>query len=241
MPPIGFSTGALFKDALSDGVTAALQMHLEVIELSALRFRELASLVEFVHAADLTAFHYVSLHAPTDYTAEQEPAVASALLTLANQFHWPVVVHPDCIVNQEVWKPFGQWLCIENMDKRKKAGRTLEELQSVFGAFPDARLCFDIAHARQVDSSMTEAYRILRELSNRICQIHMSEVTSSSKHDRISESAVAAFREVADQLPLNAPVILETPVTPEQALGEIAQAARIFAPAAPTFVAVVPA
>ena len=47
---------------------------------------------------------------------------------------------------------------------------------------------------------MTEAYRILRVFGERISQIHVSEVTSSSKHDRISGTALESFREVASLL-----------------------------------------
>ena len=228
MPSIGFSTGALFKEALAEGVAAAEQMNLDVIELSALRFRELTSLVDFVATHNLAHFTYVSVHAPTDYAPEQEGDIAAALLSIASQWHWPVVVHPDCLSNLDLWKPFGALLCIENMDKRKPAGRTVEELSAVFEQFQEARLCFDVAHARQIDSSMTEAYRILREFSGRICQVHLSEVTSSSKHERMSDAAVEAYREVAAQLPAGAPVILETPVRPDEARGEIEQANRVF-------------
>jgi hypothetical protein len=228
MPTIGFSTGALFKDALARGIDFSRELNLEAIELSALRFRELVPLVDFVKGHDLTAFHYVSLHAPSDFTAEQEASVADALLPIALKHGWYVVLHPDCIHNERLWRPFGQWLCIENMDKRKPAGRTVEELEQVFGRFPAASLCFDIAHARQVDTSMTEAYRILRTFRSRICQLHMSEVASSSVHDRISNAAVESFREVLNYLPTDVPVILESPVTPETARAEIHQASRVF-------------
>jgi hypothetical protein len=232
MPPIGFSTGALFKDALSAGVEAAQRLELEAIELSALRFRELAALVAFVRDHDLTRFRYVSLHAPTDFRPEQEAVVADTFLRLVRQYHWYVVVHPDCIHDASQWRPFEQWLCIENMDKRKPIGRSVEELKKIFDQFPAARLCFDIAHARQVDTSMTEAYRILREYRNRICHLHISEVTSSSKHDRISNAAVKSFREVLNQLPTDVPVIVESPVTLDTARAEMRQVARVFAPAA---------
>jgi hypothetical protein len=234
MPTIGFSTGALFKDALARGIDFSRELNLKAIELSALRFRELDPLVDFVKGHDLTAFQYVSLHAPSDFTAQQEAGVATALLAIAVQHRWYVVLHPDCIYDESLWRPFGQWLCIENMDKRKPAGRTVEELEHVFAQFPAASLCFDIAHARQVDTSMTEAYRILRTFRNRICQLHMSEVASSSRHDRISNAAVESFREVLNYLPTNVPVILESPVTPETARAEIHQASRVFqsAPAA---------
>jgi endonuclease IV len=116
------------------------------------------------------------------------------------------------------------------MDKRKAIGRTVEELSDLYQRFPAAGLCFDIAHAHQVDTSMTEAYRILRAFKARIRQLHISEVTSSSKHDRISESALRSFQTVADQLPKDVPVILESPVSPFEAVSELRQASRLFEP-----------
>jgi hypothetical protein len=228
MPDIGFSTGALFKDRLADGVDLLRQLKLVAIELSALRLRELPGLIAFVRDNDLSYFKYVSLHAPTDFTPEQERAVASALLAVALKTRWRVVVHPDCISDVDAWKPFGDLLCIENMDKRKCIGRTASELDQVFSVLPLARLCFDIAHARQVDTTMTEAYRVLGRFRDRIVQIHMSEVTSASTHGRISESAVLSYREVAAYLP-DVPVILESPVTPDSANAEVEQASRVFA------------
>ena len=147
MLSLGFSTGALFKDALARAVEASALMRLDVIELSALRLRELSGLVDFVRTADLSGFKYVSLHAPTDYNADQELAVAGELLKLAVNYKWYVIVHPDVIRDDAVWEPFGPWLCIENMDKRKASGRTVEELTQLFLRFPSAHLCFDIAHA----------------------------------------------------------------------------------------------
>jgi sugar phosphate isomerase/epimerase len=228
MQILGFSTGALAEGDVSRGVAIVSVLGLEAIELSALRVREVHALEEVASSTDLAAFAYISLHAPTDYAEEQEAEVAERLYDLAARRGWPVVVHPDCIQGAELWKPFGALLCIENMDKRKPVGRTAAELEMWFAEFPDARLCFDIGHAQQVDPSMTEAYRILRRFGDRICQIHLSEVTTSSKHDRISETAIRAFSEVADHLPLGVPVILETPVGGEEARVELMQAERVF-------------
>jgi hypothetical protein len=47
-------------------------------------------------------------------------------------------------------------------------------------------------HARQFDTTMTEAYRILQLFADRLCQVHVSEVNSASQHDRLSYSAVLA-------------------------------------------------
>jgi sugar phosphate isomerase/epimerase len=114
------------------------------------------------------------------------------------------------------------------MDKRRLAGRTLEELDFIFQQLPDAGMCFDIAHARQVDSSMTEAYRLLRRYAERIRQLHVSEVNSMSKHDRISDAALRSFREVSDAIPRGVPLILETPVSAVQAREQLDRAATIL-------------
>ncbi len=230
MPPIGFSTGALFRGDVGRGVTFSRELQTDAIELSALRVRELDDLIGFADITDLSAFRYVSVHAPTDFSADDEAAVANRLRGLAERHHWFVVVHPDTIRRSELWRSLGRWLCIENMDKRKPVGRTMEELSAVLHEFPEASLCFDIAHAHQVDPTMTEAYRILRQFSHRLCQLHVSEVTSSSKHERISEMALQAYWSIASQIPNDVPVILESPVEPDEAAEEIAQAERIFTP-----------
>ena len=228
MALIGFSTGALCRDDLQAAVAVARDSNTRAIELSALRLRELRPLLDFVQLADLSSFTYVSVHAPTDYSRDQEREVAKLLAGVALERQWSVVVHPDCISDTEAWKPLDRWLTPENMDKRKPVGRTVEELAPFFEAFPSAAFCFDIGHAHQVDTSMTEAYRLLREFGARVCQLHVSEVSSSSKHARITERVLQSFLEVAHRLPPDVPVILETPVTPEEALLEMEKAARLL-------------
>lgn len=210
MSRIGFSTGALAMGHIERGVDIARSLGLGVIELSALRLRELNGLIDFVSKEELSDFEYVALHAPTDYKALDEQRVAEILGTIARERQWPVILHPDVVCEFGNWVPLGPWLCVENMDKRKPSGRTVEELDQALAVTPEAYVCFDIAHARQVDSSMTEAYRILRRFRSRIRQMHFSEVGSDSKHRRISDSAFRAFAEVAHSLPAEVPVILES-------------------------------
>jgi hypothetical protein len=187
----------------------ARDLRLSVIELSALRLRELDTLLRLIATQDLADFKYVSIHAPTDYAAADEKHVADALGHVALERQWPVILHPDAVHNFECWAPLGSWLYVENMDKRKPRGRTVEELQELLTLVPEAYVCFDIAHARQVDSSMTEAYRILRQFGNRIRQMHFSEVGTDSRHRRVSDSAFRAYAEIAQCLPLDVPIILE--------------------------------
>ena len=50
-----------------------------------------------------------------------------ALLKPLLPHRWPIIVHPDAIANFRLWEDFGEWLCIENMDKRKPIGRTVRK------------------------------------------------------------------------------------------------------------------
>jgi hypothetical protein len=133
-------------------------------------------------------------------------------------------LHPDAVHDWSHWEGFGDFLCIENMDKRKPTGRTAEELDGIFQRVPDASFCFDIGHARQVDSTMTEAYVILKAFGGRLRQVHLSEVNTRSKHDPLSYGSILAFREVAHLIPESVPVILETPVREDQIELEIERA-----------------
>jgi hypothetical protein len=110
------------------------------------------------------------------------------------------------------------------MDKRKPIGRTVRELAGVFADLPDASFCFDIGHAKQVDSTMTESYFLLQEFGSRLRQVHVSEVNTRSKHDPLSLTSVLAFQEVAAMIPEGTPLILETPVGEDQMDREMARA-----------------
>jgi hypothetical protein len=210
---IGFSTGALAKGDVARGVEMARELGLSIIELSALRLRELDALVKVAAEQDFADFTYVALHAPTNFSPSDENGVVETLSGLAHSHQWPVIVHPDAISSFELWRPLEQLLFVENMDKRKPRGRTVEELEEILKCVPNASLCFDIAHARQVDSSMTEAYRILRNFQDRIRHVHFSEVGSDSRHRQVSDGAFRAYSEVAAGIPNNVPIILESVVS----------------------------
>lgn len=61
-----------------------------------------------------------------------------------------IVVHPDAITDDiGAYCRLGRRLAVENMDARKDAGRTADDLERYFALLPEARLCFDIAHARR--------------------------------------------------------------------------------------------
>jgi xylose isomerase-like TIM barrel protein len=217
---IGFSTGAL---ARSDFKLALFQLEekpVNCVELSALRFHELRPLLESLSSLALERYLYISVHAPSQFQGDEELETLNLLRTFVPK-SWPIVVHPDAITEIDLWRKFGNRIAIENMDRRKPVGRTAEELKDIFADLPEARLCFDIGHARQFDTTMTEAYRILRFFADRLCQIHISEVNSASQHDRLSFASVLAFEQVASMIPESTPIIVESRVTEQDIESEI--------------------
>lgn len=223
----GFSTGALAHGDFGRALGLLKHVHVDAVELSALRPAELLPLVRFVSKADLSRFSFISVHAPTGFSPSDEPAIVRHLRGFSER-GWPIVVHPDAIYRFTLWTEIGDNLLVENMDRRKPVGRTAHELAGIFSDLAEAGMCFDIAHARQFDTSMTEAYKILRQHGDRIRQVHISEVNTSSKHDRISPTAVRAYQDVSGLVPPDAPIILETPAEGDQIEEQLGLAAAVF-------------
>jgi hypothetical protein len=228
MQRIGYSTGAL---ALSDFRTALeilKEQPVDAVELSAIRENELIPLLRSLNGLDLSRYAYVSLHAPSSFSPQAEGSIFQDLYD-SRRHDWPIVVHPDTLIHDSDWRLLGRQLCIENMDKRKPIGRTVKELDLLFERFPDASFCFDIGHARQVDTSMIEAYKMLKKFGSRLRQIHVSEVNSRNKHDRLSFVSILDFQEVAHMIPPEVPIIIESIVSGDQIGAEIDRARKALA------------
>jgi hypothetical protein len=122
-----------------------------------------------------------------------EPTALELLKQVAAR-NWPIIVHPDAMHTPLAWACLGDCLCIENMDKRKPIGQTATDLAKLFDALPNASLCFDIGHARQIDPPMSEAWAILQSFREKIKQLHVSEVNTQSKHDPIVSNRFSPSR-----------------------------------------------
>jgi hypothetical protein len=223
MKCIGFSTGALARGDFRLALEMLANKNANAVELSALRQDELAPLVAELDDLDLSRFQYISFHAPSAMEQSFERTALELLAQVAAR-KWPIIVHPDAMHIPANWASLGDCLCIENMDKRKPIGQTAEDLAKIFEMLPNASLCFDIGHARQVDPTMMEAWSILQSFRGRIKQLHVSEVNTQSKHDPISLESVLAFQRVAHLLPADAPIILESRVEESEINEEIQNA-----------------
>lgn len=224
---IGFSTGAVAFADFRQGLSILREEGVEAVELSALRMPEWFPLLDALGTLDLSSFRYVSVHLPSQMGVAEERSVAESLHNVGQGY--PLVLHPDAISDFGLWRDSQEQLCVENMDSRKPIGRTECELDQIFNQLPRARLCFDIGHARQVDPTMSVAYRILKCYRDRIVQVHVSEVNSRSRHDVLSYSTMQAFRDVAHMVP-RVPLILETPVSQRDLRQEVNKARFAFLP-----------
>lgn len=224
---IGFSTGSLALEDFESAIKMLDGSSATVIELSALRESELDNLLNCIEYLDLKKFKYVSFHAPSKLISYSEEAVVKKLRKVVD-FGWPIIVHPDIIEDATLWRGLGQNLFIENMDKRKPIGRTTADLEAIFNCLPEASLCLDIAHVRQVDPTMTEGTMMLKRLKGKVKQLHVSDVNSKSVHEPLNLEAIFAFRKIASLIDPSVPIVLESPIPKERIDFEIRFASLIF-------------
>ena len=79
---------------------------------------------------------------------------------------------------------------------------------------------------------MIEAAGLLKAFGHRLKEVHMSEVASNSKHEAMSLTSVSAFRKVADLIPGDVPIILESVISPDKIEQEIKLAEFVLSRAA---------
>jgi hypothetical protein len=228
--PIGFSTGAIARGDFQQALAIIGELGVNAVELSALREIELLPLIGALDTLDLQKFKYISFHAPSRLDLMSEEQLVDYLQIVAAK-QIPLIVHPDVIKSPPLWESLGEFLCLENMDKRKPIGRSVRELDVFFALFPAATFCLDIGHAHQCDPSMFECFAMIEAFHNRLRQIHLSQVNTNSRHETVSYSALIAFQKVIPFLPNHTPVILEAMVAdaPEEIHLQTKIAERLFA------------
>ena len=232
MRSIGFSTGALAYGHFRDALGMLMPLNVEAVELSALRDHELGPLMAALPTLDLRRFRYISVHVPSKLASTTERDLVAALAPCLER-EIPVVLHPDIIRDASLWRSFGNLLCVENMDKRKPAGRTADELDTFFDLLPEAAFCLDIAHARQIDPTMGEAREMLRRFGRRLRQIHISELDSAGRHHGLSIATILATRRILPLIREDVPAIIESQVPRDRIAGELKSVEEAFSPSGP--------
>ncbi len=194
---IGCSTGYMTElrnewHRLVDRAAAVSSM---AIELSAISASELPGLLEYLDAAPRLPFIFVSVHAPSKGLNSDESTHIEGLCRVPAWID-AIVVHPDTISDPVLYRALGRRLVLENMDTRKNAGHVADDLSALFAEVPQAGLCLDVAHAKDVDSTMSVASEFLDRFSSRLSHVHVSSLDESRHHVSLTPEDEALFEPV---------------------------------------------
>jgi hypothetical protein len=211
MRPWGFSTGAISPGNIRRALEMLRPHRPTAVELSALRTGEVLEAIAVAEQLDLKTFQYVSVHVPSKWNGLTELEFLKLAEPILRR-RLPLILHPDAIMEWEAWRGLGELVVIENMDGRKPAGRTVEELLPVFQLVPEARFCFDIGHARQIDPTMQLGAELLDAFKPRLVEIHLSNVNDQFQHEPLTMESMMDFEVLLKSVP-TIPIILETPVS----------------------------
>lgn len=208
--PLGTSTGHLVElrghwDLL---VHRALDVSTLAAELAALSEPEFLSLCAWLEETSRELpFRFLSIHAPTKHRELPEVELVARLRALPLSID-ALVVHPDSIEDPAHYAPLGRALVLENMDSRKKTGRTVDELAPLFDQLPDAGFCLDVPHAQSIDPTLEEAHRLLDAYGERLRHVHLSSLDEGCHHIALTAADEEAFAPVLSRC-RDVPWILE--------------------------------
>jgi hypothetical protein len=170
----------------------AAEESLGAVELSALSEHELPVLLDWLDGEPSLPFRWIAAHGPTKARAMPEADLVALLTALASHVE-TIVLHPDTMSDLKLYRRLGPTLAVENMDTRKPVGQSAEQLQLILDTLPEARLCFDVAHAGAVDPTMNEGQRILDRFGARLSHLHVSSLDERCHHVSLTEDDEERF------------------------------------------------
>jgi hypothetical protein len=207
--PMGLSTGVEGRgDDWPALVRAACAVSTHAVELAAHDAGELGGLVAYLAGRPRLPFRHVSVHTPIKGALGADAERVAALDALPVGVR-TLIAHPDTITDAAPWRALGRRIVFENMDARKAAGRTADELEALFGALPEAGFCLDIAHAHTIDPTLGVAGDLLDRFRGRLREVHLSSIRSGA-HTTLTEEDEALFGPVLSRC-RDVPWILEAP------------------------------
>ncbi len=168
---------------LIDYLERALKFSDEAIELSLTRIEKIKQSVTDEALSLLSQFKYKSIHLPVvdgtrfitypDNSIEESLKVIDKIIVSISAN--TVLVHPDQI-NDFGWvkSRYGSLLAFENMDVKKKFGKTQEEMLEIFELCPRAKWVFDVNHLFTNDKDMKSADDFFNTLRDKLTHYHLS-------------------------------------------------------------------
>jgi hypothetical protein len=138
-----------------------------------------------INNLDLSGFDFVSMHAPQFSYGNDENSkrMLAKMELLTKKYNIKnIVVHSDLVLDWDVFKNFKNIpVSIENMDHRKKSGKTIEDIQAVLDKY-DFKLTVDLQHCFVNDSSLRLAADFQEKFKNKIVEYHISGTDDDSMH-----------------------------------------------------------
>ncbi len=225
---IGFSTGVMFHNyyAMSfDIVNIACDIGCTALELN---IHEAPKHVDSLlglgdddimfrqYLSRVNNLDYLSCHLPCNICYRYESSNVERILQNVIVFSGMtklvkyVVLHPDLVVDWEIFDDFSIPIAIENMDNRKNTFRTLQELRDFFQKYPQFKLVFDVQHWIVNNNDISAIPDIITEFSDKLVGVHLSGVGQSNKyHVPVSRANHRELVESLCDLPAYIPIILE--------------------------------
>ncbi len=209
---VGASTGYMteLRDDWPRLVAEAHALAPDVVELSALCGAELPGLAAFLEHGWESPFARVSVHGPSKGWHDGPRPLVDLLLGLPDVVEG-VVMHPETLGDAAAFAPLGGRLRLENMDNRKPDGRTTDELARYFEQLPEARFCFDVAHAWLHGADMRLGHELLDAFGDRLVEVHLSSIDADGSHVPLRPEDVDAFAPVLERC-AGVPWVLEAPL-----------------------------
>ncbi|MBD3362288.1 hypothetical protein GF362_01055 [Candidatus Dojkabacteria bacterium] len=217
----GFSTGTFHKNPnvknknSNEILNLFLKHSFQAVEICCLDCKELFE-INTLNNSLLKRFSYKSLHAPAlDFVYEDNKTTLS-ILNKVRDLHCKydfnlIVFHPDRIKNISILNSYNDLpIAFENMNSRKKTGKTFSQLQKTFSN-NNYRMVLDLQHAYSNDTSMKLASDLYKQFKPRIAEIHISGQTHiPGQHTPLFKSKqVKIIKSIPN---LKIPIIIESPV-----------------------------
>ncbi|MCC7289644.1 hypothetical protein IT417_00080 [bacterium] len=186
---IGFTTGVLFKFpqfTLKEKVNLFYECGSTAIEVM-YHNTEVGdrSFENEVRELDLNKFQYRSLHLPKfpfDINERTREVISNIKeFDRHNNFH-AFIIHPDEVRNWDSLSDIKDKLLVENMDRRKLDGRSVEEVKKYL-EIGDFNMVLDINHTYSHDPSMNLFKKFIENFKPKIKQLHISGFDSYFDHE----------------------------------------------------------
>ena len=160
-------------------------------------------LMDELEQGDLKDFDFVVFHSSC---GTENLNILSTIQGFHNKLQFDaIVIHPKEDSNWNDLKSYNMPFSIENMDERKKIGRTLESMKEIMSK-SDYKMTLDINHCYVNDPTLKLAEDLWNEFKDRISHFHLSGY--KERHDPLIVTKQTGFIDFMKDK--NKPIIIES-------------------------------